>query len=177
MLVNAINQANTELGDIIKRLSDGKYMFGTRHIIAKIINNGLLIRVGGGYMTVDEFIDQYGKIELMKMRKLQLPQENNKTTKSARNSQAELGEFKTLMRKSINMQFGQGLAEHKRSLSAHRDSFSPKEVPFTHETGNYFVANKPVTMLERVSQGVIESYSGLGSPVKNIVITKSPTRN
>lgn len=37
--------------------------------MAKIINGKLVIRVGGGYMSVDEFIDQYGKIELLKLMK------------------------------------------------------------------------------------------------------------
>lgn len=37
--------------------------------MAKIINGKLVIRVGGGYMSVDEFIDQYGKIELLKIMK------------------------------------------------------------------------------------------------------------
>jgi hypothetical protein len=41
----------------VKRLGPGKYMFGTRNIIAKIINGNLLIRVGGGYMSADEFIE------------------------------------------------------------------------------------------------------------------------
>jgi hypothetical protein len=44
-------------------------MFGSRQILAKIINGKLVIRVGGGYMSVDEFIDQYGKIELLKLMK------------------------------------------------------------------------------------------------------------
>lgn len=42
-------------------------MFGTKKITAKIVNNQLVIRVGGGYMSVDQFIAQYGKIEIMKM--------------------------------------------------------------------------------------------------------------
>lgn len=41
----------------IVRLGPGKYMFGTKKIMAKIINGKLVIRVGGGYMNVDEFID------------------------------------------------------------------------------------------------------------------------
>lgn len=40
----------------VKRISPGKYLFGTRNIMAKIINGNLVIRVGGGYMSVDEFI-------------------------------------------------------------------------------------------------------------------------
>ena len=41
----------------VKRLGPGKYMFGSKQILAKIINGKLVIRVGGGYMSADEFID------------------------------------------------------------------------------------------------------------------------
>ena len=64
------------------------------------------------------------------MRKLQQPEER-KSAKTYRNKEAELGEFKELMRNSINMQFGAGLAEHNRSISGHRSSgnpITPKEV-------------------------------------------------
>ena len=54
---------------VVSRLGIGKYMFGQKQILAKIINSKLVIRVGGGYMSVDEFIEQYGKIEMMKMLK------------------------------------------------------------------------------------------------------------
>lgn len=67
MFAEALNRANLNLP--VKRLSQGKYMFGSRQIMAKIINGKLVIRVGGGYMSVDEFIDQYGKIELLKLMK------------------------------------------------------------------------------------------------------------
>lgn len=53
----------------VKRLAPGKYLFGTRQILAKIINGKLVIRVGGGYMSADEFIEQYGRQEMMKMMK------------------------------------------------------------------------------------------------------------
>jgi hypothetical protein len=35
-------------------------MFGTRQIMAKIINGKLVIRVGGGFMLIDEFLLTYG---------------------------------------------------------------------------------------------------------------------
>ena len=37
--------------------------------MAKIINGRLVIRVGGGYMNAAEFIQQYGKIEMLKAMK------------------------------------------------------------------------------------------------------------
>lgn len=50
----------------IIKLAPGRYMFGTKKIMAKIINAKLVIRVGGGYMNVDEFIAQYGRMEVVK---------------------------------------------------------------------------------------------------------------
>ena len=51
------------------RISAGKYLFGTRNIICKIVNGKLLVRVGGGYCSADEFIAQYAQIEILKMMK------------------------------------------------------------------------------------------------------------
>jgi len=55
----------------VQRISASNYMFGTKKILAKVINEKLVIRVGGGYMNAGEFIEQYGKIEMMKMAKLE----------------------------------------------------------------------------------------------------------
>lgn len=44
----------------IKRLGEGKYLFGSKQILAKIINGKLVVRVGGGFLSADEFIEQYG---------------------------------------------------------------------------------------------------------------------
>lgn len=62
-----LNKANLTIE--VQRVSEGKYQFGERNILAKIINGRLVIRVGGGYMSAAEFIQQYGKIEMMKMMK------------------------------------------------------------------------------------------------------------
>ena len=60
-----INDAQLDLP--VKRISAGKYLFGTRNIIAKIVNGKLLIRVGGGFMSAQEFIEQYGRMEMLKI--------------------------------------------------------------------------------------------------------------
>jgi len=51
----------------IQKLFDGTYLFGTRKITAKVLNGKLMVRVGGGYMSIDEFIDTYGETELKKI--------------------------------------------------------------------------------------------------------------
>ena len=45
------------------RLGGGYYMFGTRKIFAKVMNGQLVVWVGGGYMVVEEFIENYASIE------------------------------------------------------------------------------------------------------------------
>lgn len=55
----------------IRRLGEGFYLFGTRKIYAKVLNNKLVVRVGGGFMSFTEFIDTYAMIELKKINELQ----------------------------------------------------------------------------------------------------------
>ena len=51
----------------VKRLGGGFYLFGTRKIYAKIMNGKLVIRVGGGYMVIEQFIETYADSELLKI--------------------------------------------------------------------------------------------------------------
>jgi len=53
----AFHLNKAQLNIPVKRLGPGKYLFGTRNILAKIINGKLVIRVGGGFMSADEFIE------------------------------------------------------------------------------------------------------------------------
>jgi len=63
-----LNKAQIDID--CKRLGPGKYCFGSRNIMCKIINGKLVVRVGGGYMSADEFIEQYGRIEILKAMKM-----------------------------------------------------------------------------------------------------------
>ena len=69
MLAKYIN--SMEISVPIRRLGDGFYLFGTRRIYAKVMNNKLVVRVGGGYMSFSEFIDTYALAELKKINELQ----------------------------------------------------------------------------------------------------------
>lgn len=51
----------------IKRLEFGYYVFGTKKIYAKVLNNKLVVRVGGGYMSFTEFIESNSAQELKKI--------------------------------------------------------------------------------------------------------------
>ena len=62
---------NFDLDVPIQRLGEGNYMFGSRKIYAKVMNDKLVIRIGGGYMLIDEFLETYGQQELDKMMAMQ----------------------------------------------------------------------------------------------------------
>lgn len=68
MLQRYINEQGVDLP--ITRLGNQFYMFGTKKIYAKIINDKLVVRVGGGFMGIDEFINTYGQQELQKVQRM-----------------------------------------------------------------------------------------------------------
>jgi hypothetical protein len=92
MFAGYLNKAKLEIE--VQRISASNYMFGTKKILAKIINDKLVIRVGGGYMNAEEFIEQYGKIEMMKMVKM----EENKNDEGFNNAKRE-----SLLPSAMNM--------------------------------------------------------------------------
>ena len=51
------------------RESDGVYQFGSKRVAVKVEKQGIKIRVGGGYLSIDEFLDQYTPIELEKLQR------------------------------------------------------------------------------------------------------------
>jgi hypothetical protein len=55
---------NTSLN--LQKLGPSTYMFGTKKISAKIMNGILLVRVGGGYLSIEEFYNKNVEIELQK---------------------------------------------------------------------------------------------------------------
>lgn len=54
----------------IRKIGGGYYIFGTKKIYAKIMNGKLVIRVGGGYMVIEEFVQTYGEIEKNKIQQI-----------------------------------------------------------------------------------------------------------
>ena len=47
----------------VERISEGNYILGSKKIYAKIMNGKLVIRVGGGFMLMDEFLKNFDYIE------------------------------------------------------------------------------------------------------------------
>ena len=51
------------------RESEGVYQFGTKRIAVKVEKDSIKIRVGGGFLSLDEFLDQYTPAELEKLER------------------------------------------------------------------------------------------------------------
>lgn len=51
----------------IKWLGNGYYLFGLKKIFARIINDQLVVRVGGGFMNFNEFLATHSDQELEKI--------------------------------------------------------------------------------------------------------------
>jgi hypothetical protein len=75
-----LNAANLKLP--VVRVNQGVYIFGTKRVTAKILNNKLMIRVGGGYIGAAEFIQQNGAAELKKYLYTQNAMNNKKTNRA-----------------------------------------------------------------------------------------------
>ena len=51
------------------RESEGVYEFGQKRVAVKVDKGKIKVRVGGGYLAIDEFIDQYTPAELEKLER------------------------------------------------------------------------------------------------------------
>jgi len=49
------------------RESEGVYQFGSKRVYVKLEGGRILLRVGGGFLTIDEFIEQYAPLEMEKV--------------------------------------------------------------------------------------------------------------
>jgi predicted RNase H-like nuclease (RuvC/YqgF family) len=84
----AIYMNNFDLDVPMVRTGEGNYVFGTRKIFAKIMNEKLVIRVGGGFMLIEEFLPTYGQQELDKINQRQLASGGNTQSMTSFNSKA-----------------------------------------------------------------------------------------
>lgn len=75
MLSQYINAANCPVP--LRKIGGGQYWFGTKKIYAKILNGKLVIRVGGGFMIIEEFVATYADNELKKINNMSDEQLHN----------------------------------------------------------------------------------------------------
>ena len=107
MFAGFLNKAKIAID--VQRISASNYMFGTKKILAKIINGNLVIRVGGGYMNAEEFIEQYGKIEMMKIMKIEENKNILEGIQSIADSKGGIPTSRQSMRPSTQMGMTMGI--------------------------------------------------------------------
>ena len=49
------------------RESEGVYQFGSRRVMVKVERGKIQIKVGGGFLSIDEFLEQYIPVELERL--------------------------------------------------------------------------------------------------------------
>ena len=59
----------TKLKIMFMRESEGVYEFGSKKVYVKVEKDKIKIKVGGGFMSIDEFLDQYTPEELVKLER------------------------------------------------------------------------------------------------------------
>jgi len=59
----------SKLKIMFMRESSGIYQFGSRKIYVRVEKDRIIIRVGGGYLTIDEFLDIYTPIEIERIER------------------------------------------------------------------------------------------------------------
>jgi hypothetical protein len=60
---------NLHLKSMFYRETPGIYNFGSKKVFAKVEQEKLLLRVGGGWLQVEEFVDQYLGQEVERMER------------------------------------------------------------------------------------------------------------
>jgi hypothetical protein len=65
-LANFINAKKDPLDIQFTRTDKGVYLFGSKRVFIKVENGMIIIRVGGGYMQIEEFMKIYTPLEYEK---------------------------------------------------------------------------------------------------------------
>jgi Growth-Arrest-Specific Protein 2 Domain len=119
-MADYINTLEDPLSISFTREEEGTYLFGTKRIFVKLEHGKIIIRVGGGYMQVNDFIEIYTPAELEKFAR-------NKADKADKLRQSILGKFEESQGKnSPQGKFSPCYGIQKRVGSINRSSSSPK---------------------------------------------------
>lgn len=78
MLENFVK--NNKVKVPINRIDKSKYLFGMKFINAQIINGILMVRVGGGFMTMLDFVEKHSYKEMLSLR-VKMAKEKKKANK------------------------------------------------------------------------------------------------
>lgn len=142
------------------RIGEGLYIFGSKRVHVKILNSKLVIRIGGGYMYVEEFIKLYAQQELAKLKgskednpskateaqeqDIEIPKSLIHLDETSTNC-SQLKELELLKGNEIRLMSNLGATvPNERSVTpeVHRDlNDSSFIIPYTDQTSNISIDN------------------------------------
>jgi len=61
----------------VTRHGNNQYTIGAKVVTASLINDKLMVRVGGGYVTIDDYMTFYGPQELLKLYREEMDKDKN----------------------------------------------------------------------------------------------------
>lgn len=71
-LANYLNSSLTPCEVPFVRIEPGIYLFGTKRVVLKVENVGICIRVGGGFIKLEDFINNQTQFEVGKLKEREL---------------------------------------------------------------------------------------------------------
>jgi hypothetical protein len=63
------NKDHKKASLLFVREQEGIYSYGKKRVFIKIEKDSIIVRVGGGYLTIDEFIETYSPYEIRKRQR------------------------------------------------------------------------------------------------------------
>ena len=76
-LANYLNSSLTPCEVPFVRIEPGIYLFGTKRVVLKVENVGICIRVGGGFIKLEDFINNQTQFEVGKLKERELKGKNS----------------------------------------------------------------------------------------------------
>ena len=67
MFAKYVNESGVKLE--IQRLSKGKYLIGSQQTFLKIMNGHLIVRIGGGFTSIEDYLKNYAMTEMIRASK------------------------------------------------------------------------------------------------------------
>ena len=124
-LAKYLNSRNSVLSVPFIRENYGIYLYGTRKVSISIERNKLTVKVGGGYMFIEDFINKYTKSELEKYEK-RLNPISPQTKQVMAKWVKGIHEVFSTPKSEIRNVLVNSIREHKHTLAFGIKSVSPK---------------------------------------------------
>ena len=101
---------------LFMRESEGIYLFGTKRTAIRLENDKITVRVGGGYLLIEEFLDQYTHIEHQKLQRKQEKSKENQRQRSNELKQIQRSDSMTPL-KPVQSNFNSQVCNKRSSVS------------------------------------------------------------